>query len=187
MSAHELLTTFCSAAEAVGAEILRPSGREQVLEMIRDLATGPVALPAFASGERLGLARGLAGLGVDLLEGELRATASGAALGITGANFALAATGTLVLESTPEPIRLASTLPERHVALLDPKKIIADLVAATPVMRQFHQQMPQNFLAYITGPSRTADIERVLTIGVHGPKELYIMLVEGLSDDPLEM
>jgi len=187
MTTNELTTGFCSAAEAVGAEIRRPADREELLGMIHGLACGPVALPSFASGERLELAEGLAGLGVDLLQNDLRGRASSAALGITGVNFGLAATGTLVLESTPEPIRLASTLPERHVALLDPRKIIDDLVAATPILRQFHQQMPQNFLAYITGPSRTADIERVLTIGVHGPKELYILLVEGLSDDPLEM
>jgi len=187
MNESDLKNTFCTAAEAVGAEILRPSGREQLLEMIRDLASGPVALPAFPSGERLGLAKGLAGLGLEVMQDDLRNLASRATLGITGVNFALAVTGSLVLESTPEPIRLASTLPERHVALLDPKKIIPDLVAATPIMRQFHQQMPQNFLAYITGPSRTADIERVLTIGVHGPKELFIMLVDDLSDDPLEM
>ncbi|ORJ56050.1 LutC/YkgG family protein [Geothermobacter hydrogeniphilus] len=187
MNETNLIRTFCAAAEAVGAEILRPAGSEQALGMIRELVTGPVALPAFPSGERLGLAAGLAGFGIELLTGDLRAGAATAALGITGVNFALAATGTLVLESTPEPIRLASTLPERHVALLDPKKIIPDLVAATPLLRQFHQQQPQNYLAYITGPSRTADIERVLTIGVHGPKELYILLLEGLSDDPLEM
>ena len=50
-----------------------------------------------------------------------------------------------------------------------------------------HQRDPRNYVAYISGPSRTADIERVLTIGVHGPKELFILLVPGLSADLLEM
>ncbi len=54
-------------------------------------------------------------------------------------------------------------------------------------MRQMHERSPRNYVAYITGPSRTADIERVLTIGVHGPKELYILMVPGLSDDFMEM
>src|SRR5690606_27604636 len=98
---------------------------------------------------------------------------SAAAAGVTGANFALADTGSVVLESTDEAIRLATTLPERHFVLLDPRKILPDGLAAAPILRRFHQHSERNFLAYITGPSRTADIERVLTIGVHGPRELH--------------
>jgi len=53
--------------------------------------------------------------------------------------------------------------------------------------RKLNQQHPTTYLAYITGPSRTADIERVLTIGVHGPKELHILLCDTCGDDPLSM
>ena len=103
-----------------------------------------------------------------------------------GANFGFAATGTVVLESTDEAIRLATTLPEKHFVLLDLGKILENQDAAIPLVRTFHQQLPQAYLAYITGPSRTADIERVLTIGVHGPAELHILLLAGLSDDLME-
>jgi L-lactate dehydrogenase complex protein LldG len=106
--------------------------------------------------------------------------------GLSGANFAIAATGTVVLESSAEPTRLATTLPARHFVLLDPGKIVPDSRAAVPVLRQLHERLPQAFVAYITGPSRTADIERVLTIGVHGPKELHILLCAGMSADLLE-
>jgi len=184
---QQLVTTFTAAAEAVGAEVRQVADVQEAVSVVGSLATGPVLLPAFPSGERLGLADALQASGCALVTSDFRQHAAAAALGVSGANFALAATGTLVLESTPEAIRLATTLPERHVVLLDPRKIIADDLAAVPVLRSFHQQQPRNFLAYITGPSRTADIERVLTIGVHGPKQLTILLLEGLSDDPLEM
>jgi L-lactate dehydrogenase complex protein LldG len=187
MSQPDLEKTFCAAAEAVGAEVASVSGVEAVVDYVKQLTTGPVMVPQFASGERLGLAAALKAGGVALLQSDLRQGAATASVGVTGSNFAFAATGTVVLESTAEDIRLATTLPEHHVVLLDPAKILADDMAAVPHLRAFHQNSPRNYLAYITGPSRTADIERVLTIGVHGPKRLHILLFSGLSNDPLEM
>jgi L-lactate dehydrogenase complex protein LldG len=187
MQQDPLVTRFCQAARAVGAEVSSVAGVDAVTDYVKQIAGGPVLLPRFVSGERLGLAAALETSGVDLVQSDLRQRAAQAAVGVTGANFAFAATGTVVLESTVEDIRLASTLPEHHVVLLDPAKILADDLAAVPYLRTFHQNSPRNFLAYITGPSRTADIERVLTIGVHGPKQLHILLLEGLSADPLEM
>jgi L-lactate dehydrogenase complex protein LldG len=121
-----------------------------------------------------------------VVDRDFRRHAAAASAGLTGANFAIAATGTVVLESTDEALRLATTLPPVHFVLLDPRKIVADSTAAVPLLRRFHERLPQAFLAYITGPSRTADIERVLTIGVHGPKELHVLLCEGMSDDFME-
>jgi L-lactate dehydrogenase complex protein LldG len=187
MSQQDLKKTFCAAAEAVGAEVASVVDVEAVVDYVKQLATGPVLVPQFSSGERLGLAAAIKAGGVALLQSDLRQGAATASVGVTGANFAFAATGTVVLESTAEDIRLATTLPEHHVVLLDPAKIFADDLAAIPYLRTFHQNSPRNYLAYITGPSRTADIERVLTIGVHGPKRLHILLFSGLSNDPLEM
>lgn len=187
MQEEKLIAVFSEAARAVGAEVTISSDVEAVVDYVKQLATGPVLVPHFASGERLGLTAALKTAGVLLVENDLRQEAATAAVGVTGANFAFAATGTVVLESTAEEIRLATTLPEHHVVLLDPAKILEDDLAAVPFLRTFHQNSPRNYLAYITGPSRTADIERVLTIGVHGPKQLHILLFSGLSNDPLEM
>lgn len=177
---------FTTAATTVGATVTTIQSAAEAATYMAEQVEGEIILPPSSSLERLGLAEELVKLDVGLIRDEFRARGAQAAAGVTGANFAIAETGSVVLESTPEATRLASTLPEKHFVLLDPTKIIADGFDAVPLLRRFHQEQPRNFLAYLTGPSRTADIERVLTIGVHGPRELHILLLEGLSDDPLE-
>ncbi len=92
----------------------------------------------------------------------------------------------MVLNSTDEEIRLATTLPEIHFILVDPATILKDNLAAVQPMTDFHQGNDPKFIAYITGPSRTADIERVLTIGCHGPREVHILLVDDISNNLME-
>lgn len=186
MTSKDAVEQFTTAARKVGAEVHEIAGLEAVAAYIARQAGGALICPDFPSGVRCGMAARLRAAGVDVIDAEYRSRAPRAAAGLSGANFAIAATGTVVLESTAEATRLATTLPERHFVLLDPRKIVADSTAAVPLLRQLHARLPQTFLAYITGPSRTADIERVLTIGVHGPKELHVLLCEGVSDDVLE-
>jgi len=178
---------FSEAAQNVGSQVTSYSDLAQALEYLGQHAGGTVLLPDFPSGQRHDLAERLQKAGIEVVRDNLKEAGKSAAASLTGVNFALADTGTLVLESTDEDIRLATTLPTRHFALLDPQKILSDGLAAVAPMRSMHQRDPRNYIAYITGPSRTADIERVLTIGVHGPKELHILLVPGISDDLLEM
>ncbi len=186
MTTDERTERFAAAARQVGAEVTRVTGADQVAAYIGERVSGTILIPPFLGGVRLELMERLQAAGGTVEEPDRR-TAAGAAAGVTGANFALADTGTVVIESTAEAVRLATTLPERHFVLLCPEKILPDGLAAVPLLRRFNERIPRNYLAYITGPSRTADIERVLTIGVHGPRELHILLVEGLSEDPLEM
>ncbi len=84
---------------------------------------------------------------------------------------ALPETGTLVLESSEEKPRVVSLLPRVHLALLHPSALRADL---HHVFAEFKQK---NYLIFVTGPSRTADIELTLTIGVHGPQALYVWVM----------
>ncbi len=176
---------FIAAARNVGAEVVSVKDVEAAGNYIVEKAEGQILLPAQTSLDRFGLTAQLK-QNCNALVTFNKVEAEQAAAGVTGANFAIAETGTVALESTDEQVRLATTLPTRHFVLLDPRKIVADGQAAIPHVRKLHEQSPRNFLAYITGPSRTADIERVLTIGVHGPKELHILLLENLSDDFLE-
>lgn len=186
MNNTDLLQSFREAAIRVGAQVRSFSQVAEAAAYIGEHTQGLILMPPSLMLERFGLPAALREGGCEIARQDLRAQAPRAAAGVSGANFAIADTGTLVLESTAEATRLATTLPERHFALLDPRKIVADGLAAVPLVRRLQQQNPRSFLAYISGPSRTADIERVLTIGVHGPCELHILLLDGLSDDPLE-
>ena len=181
-----MTNTFAAAAEKVGAIVTTCQGVEQVVTYLAGQVQGTLLLPPSPSVQHINLAGQLRSAGVMVVDDDFRRHAPAAGAGLTGANFAIAATGTVVLESSDVAIRLASTLPPVHFVLLDPRKIVADSHAAVPLLRGFHERLPQAYLAYITGPSRTADIERVLTIGVHGPKELHLLLCEGLSEDVCE-
>jgi L-lactate utilization protein LutC len=126
-----------------------------------------------------------------------------ATLGITCADYAIADTGTLVIASkiagesavkTPgakkasppsaearssgEQHRLISLVPPTHVCLLDSAKIVRDLNEFFPLVSEtlYQDSAPPLVVTFITGPSRTADIELTLTMGVHGPRELHVLI-----------
>jgi len=101
---------------------------------------------------------------------------AGAAVGLTGADAALAETGSVVVASGPGRGRLASLLPRVHIALLKRR----DIVASLPVLMASRPELITSGanLVCITGPSRTADIEHVLARGVHGPGDVHVVLVD---------
>ncbi len=98
--------------------------------------------------------------------------------GLTGAQLGIAETGTLVLVSEDERHRLASLVPPVHVAVLPVARIVATLGDALAALRGSLDSGPDPTLTWITGPSRTADIELTLVVGVHGPRALHVVLLE---------
>ena len=108
---------------------------------------------------------------------ELKAACASAPVGITSAHYALAATGTLVMLSSDEEQRLVSLLPPAHIAVLPASRILVnldELFIKIPLPGEV-----TSALIFITGPSRTADIEQILVRGVHGPGEVHVVIVEG--------
>jgi len=104
-----------------------------------------------------------------------------AQVGITGADFALAETGSLVLTSFTEGSQLASLAPTTHVVLYRRSQLRATLdevLQNLPVSRDPARPSPARSVVFVTGTSRTADIEQILVRGVHGPRELHAILVE---------
>jgi L-lactate dehydrogenase complex protein LldG len=98
-------------------------------------------------------------------------------IGITQMEWGIADTGTLAQNADAAEQRLASTLSWTHIMLLGTGNIVADLPA---FMSKMHPSK-SNYLTLITGPSKTADIERVLAIGVHGPERVVIVCVDELG------
>lgn len=93
--------------------------------------------------------------------------------GISRAAYALADTGSVVLAASPEEPRAASLLPDVHITLVDEDVILPGL---EELFAAVGHDLPSS-LAIVTGPSRSADIEQLLTIGVHGPGEVHVVLV----------
>lgn len=107
-------------------------------------------------------------------EGDLRSFCARADVGLSGAEAALAETGSIVVESGSEKSRLATLLPPVHVALVSTSCLVPDIFTWTAARSG---KMPAN-VTLISGPSKTADIEFTLTIGVHGPKRLIVVLYD---------
>lgn len=114
----------------------------------------------------------------ELLEAASAADLFDCDAGITGAQWAIAETGTLVLESAKERHRLASLVPPIHIAIIEAGRIRQTMAE---VLRAINENGPDSLsrtVTFITGPSRTSDIELTLAIGVHGPAELHVLVID---------
>jgi L-lactate dehydrogenase complex protein LldG len=107
---------------------------------------------------------------------ELKEACAGADIGISSVDYALAATGSFVLLSSHNEARLVSLLPPAHIAIFPRSLILANLDELLSILPRPADQTSSMVL--ITGPSRTADIEQILVRGVHGPGEIYAVIVE---------
>ncbi len=107
---------------------------------------------------------------------EARAAEGDDAIGVTGAFCALAETGTLMLVSGADTPASVSLLPETHVAVVPVTRIVAHMEDGWDLARAELGQLPRA-VNFVSGPSRTADIEQTLILGAHGPYRVHIVLV----------
>ncbi|MFQ6082239.1 MAG: LUD domain-containing protein [Candidatus Aminicenantia bacterium] len=102
--------------------------------------------------------------------------------GISGANLAIAESGTLVIISNEGNARLVTSLPPIHIALLSCEKFVETMEEASILIKTLTRaatgQKLTSYVSFITGPSRTADIEKEIVLGAHGPKELHIIILD---------
>jgi len=95
--------------------------------------------------------------------------------GITECDALVAQTGSVLVTSRSAGGRALSVLPPHHVVLARREQLLPDLLAAFELLKRKYRENYPSFISFITGPSRTGDIERVLVLGAHGPKKLSIV------------
>lgn len=182
MTDQELVAHFRNLAETMGAQVVPVSDPKavaaQLVKLLRPLGS-KVALAGSALIRKAELEAALTQAGFTV-EKEGARFARQADIGVVEADYGIAETGTLATDATDLKRRLASMLPLTCAVLLPTQRIRANLAE---VVQAYLEAGPwPGYLALVTGPSRTADIERSLTIGVHGPERLLIILVGGEDD-----
>ncbi len=95
--------------------------------------------------------------------------------GITECDALVAQTGSVLVTGRSAGGRALSVLPPHHVVLARREQLVADLPAAFALLERKYAPSYPSFIGFITGPSRTGDIERILVLGAHGPKKLTIL------------
>ena len=98
---------------------------------------------------------------------------------VVEADYAIAETGTVVIDSAAEDLRLATCLAEKLTILVEASRVREKLEDMVVFLEECSRKK-NGYIAFITGASRTADIERVLTIGVHGPREMEVIIIEDM-------
>jgi L-lactate utilization protein LutC len=164
-----------AAARVTFGDLLQESGASSAVCWKHDLL------------DRLGLPESLAAAGVAVYdydrlmaldECERRSALLACDVGITSCDYAIAETGTLMMFARPGQERVASLLPPMHIAIVERQQIVPDLVDAFAILQKSSvASMPSN-VTFITGPSKTGDIELQLTTGVHGPGKWRVIVIQ---------
>lgn len=173
---EERIASFRAALEALAGKTFEARDAAQAREYAAEVLQGRTSVASNAGF--------LAECGILDLPGvqsgftdkdELRAAVAVANVGITSADWALADTGSLVMISSAQEARTISLLPPVHLAIISRTKLLTGL-------DELYTLLPKpadhtSSMVFITGPSRTADIEQILVRGVHGPGEIHVVVV----------
>jgi len=121
----------------------------------------------------------LSSIGITLREAGSPASVADAPAGLSGAELAIAETGSVLIAENTLEARVVSMLTLTHFVLVGQDKLVPMLDDAAVMLQQLARvgSGQRRYMSFVTGPSRTADIERTLTIGVQGPKTLCVILV----------
>ena len=164
---------FIEKLESVSAKVTRVASVDKAADVVAR------HLESFDLGDALVVAPDPALDGIpwsNRLSVERRAAAGSDRLSVTGAYAAVAETGSLVLLSSPESPTTLNFLPDDHVIVVRESQIVPHIEDVWVRMRHDKQAMPRT-VNFITGPSKTADVEQTIQEGAHGPRRLHVILV----------
>jgi len=171
-----LVDAFAAALTSLGGVVRRIADEETRAAFLADALTAATAKRVVMTNEREcdGLLELLDAHDVEIVDFADAASVATCDIGVSGARGAVALTGSIVVDAARAGGRTVSLLPPLHLAF-----VRADAIVASPgdLWRSMGSPMPSN-LVQITGPSRSADIELIITLGVHGPRALWVGVLD---------
>jgi L-lactate dehydrogenase complex protein LldG len=182
----DLFTRFQKQLTAVGGEshqVARLAEAAEIMAAHPALAAGEIVVPPHFGqhpywGAILPL---LSRKGITIREADSPASVADAPAGLSGAELAIAETGSVLLAENSLEARVVSMLTLTHFVLVSEDGLVPMLDDAAVILQRLARAGAdqRHYISFVTGPSRTADIERTLTIGVQGPKTLCVVIVAG--------
>ncbi len=184
---EDILRKFQEKLESLAGIVHRVSGinaaADQVIAILQEKRAAKVAMSMLPEELSSALELRCAEAGMELLKPpfgspDIAGALDSVEVGISWAAFAIAEAGAIVEFTVDDSHRLVSMLPQVHVAVLPAAEVVETLQEAAAPIRNFFQQNPLNaIVSFISGPSRTGDIEMRLILGVHGPAETHAVII----------
>ncbi|MEA1959716.1 MAG: lactate utilization protein [Bacillota bacterium] len=177
----EYYEEFAGRAQNVSAEVFRVKNPIEAQEIMANLIKFTNASKIVAVDGPLqdaaNITEHIKSLGVEIYteQNDIAEHAESSDIGISAAEFGIAETGSVVTDAMDIAGRLVSMLSTIHVVFMQSANVVAGIEQAFEIISEVYHR---GYISFITGPSRTADIERVLTIGCHGPSRLVIIAVD---------
>lgn len=164
---------------ATVAEAIEVIGQIFSSSNVTSVVTAPLPDEICDTLDKLIMKVGLAPVAIDLTSPSVQNQINEADVGISMAEFGIASMGALVEVTSEDSYRLVSSLPLIHIALVSAAEIVETLDEAAPRLRDIYGRYQSNCqITFISGPSRTADIEMKLFLGVHGPQASHVVICD---------
>ena len=176
-----LFPEFEKRASAASTEIFRVKtaieAQEVVANLVKFTNAKKVVIVDSPLQSAAGINQQLQSMGVTIHTdaADIAEHAESADIGISTVEFGIAESGSVCMDGYAFESRLVSMLPPLHIVFMNSKNVVLGITEAFEIISKVYDR---GYISFITGPSRTADIERVLTIGVHGPSRVILIAID---------